>query len=92
MLGFWWIVTSIFIAGILVITILGEITKSKISTVAGIQSAVTGKDLHAKIKEVQPDTVKFGLYDKNGNHVHDVEMSSVFDYVNSRIKVGDNIY
>ena len=92
MLGFWWILAASVIAGILVITILGEITKSKISTAVDIQSGIKGKTLHAKIKEVQPDTVKFGMYDSNGNHVQDVKMKSTFDYVNKNIKVGDSIW
>lgn len=92
MLGFWWLIAASIIAGILIIRILGEITKEKISNVISVQERIKGEGLYAKIKEVQPDTVKFGMYDMRGNHVQDVKMTSTFDYVSSRISVGDTIY
>lgn len=92
MLGIWWLIAASVIAGVLVITILGEITRSKISTAVDVQGTIKGKDLYAKITEVQSDTVRFGMYDKNGNHIQDVKMKSTFDYVSSNVKVGDKIY
>jgi len=92
MLGFWWLLAASIIAGILIIRILGEITEKKISNVVGVQETINGKSLCAKIKEVQSDTVKFGLYDMNGNHVQDAKMTSTFDYVSSNIRIGDKIY
>ena len=92
MLGIWWLIAASVIAGVLVITILGEITRSKISTAVDVQGTIKGKDLYAKITEVQSDTVRFGMYDKNVNHIQDVKMKSTFDYVSSNVKVGDKIY
>lgn len=91
MLGLWWIVAASIIAGCLVITILGQITKSKIETVVDIQSTIKSKDLYAKITSVQSDTVKFSMYDRNGNHVQDAKMTSTFSDVSSRVRVGDRI-
>jgi len=92
MFGFWWLVAASIIAGVLIIRILGEITREKISNVVSVQETINGQSLYAKIKDIQSDTVKFSLYGRNGNHVQDVKMTSTFDYVSHNIRIGDNIY
>lgn len=88
----WWLIAASVVLGVMVITIFGEITKEKISITVGEQSSIKGKELHARIKEIQSDTVRFSMYDRNGNHVQDVKMKSTDNYVSSKIKVGDTIY
>ncbi len=92
MLGIWWLIAATLIGGMLIIRIWGKITKEKLSKIKEEQSKEKGKDLHIRIKEIQPDTVSVSMFDKNGNHVQDAKVTSVWDYVDERIKVGDTIY
>lgn len=92
MLGIWWLIAATLIGGMLIIRIWGEITKEKLSKIKEEQSKEKGKGLYIRIKEKQPDTVTLSMFDKNGNHVQDAKVTSVWDYVDERIKVGDTIY
>lgn len=88
---FWWLLYTTIFGGIIALTILGKITKDKISDVVRADRARYSNALYAKITEIQPNVVSFSTYTINGQRLNDYRMKSSFSNVDYRIKQGDII-
>jgi len=86
----WWLLTSVFIAGCLYVTIRGLITKNKIREHIQSEGQSKGKTLYGHIKDVQPNTVSLDMIDRWGDKECEVEYEST-DGVDSNIREGDHI-
>ena len=83
-----WAIAIALIGGVLYVTVQGLITKSKIRDHLDKEGRDKGKQLYAKIKDVQSNTVTEDMIDRWGDKTGEVEYSSL-DGVSTYIKVGD---
>lgn len=86
----WWLLTAVFIGGVLYVTINGLITRDKIREHLDHEEKNKGKTLYGHVTEVQPNTVTIDMIDRWGDKESEVQYESS-DGVSSFIKEGDRI-
>lgn len=86
----WWLLTTVFIGGVLYVTIRGLITRDKIREHLDQEEKEKGKTLYGHITNVQPNTVTLDMIDRWGDKESEAQYESS-DGVSSLIEEGDRI-
>ena len=86
----WWLLTAVFIGGVLYVTISGLITRDNIREHLDHEGKEKGKTLYGHVKDVQPNTVTIDMIDRWGDKESEAKYESS-DGVSSLIEEDDRI-